>query len=68
MPFQEYIPLIKLILIPLGFVLSCAIFQKWIRLIADLIMKIEAMVLAFNKASFLILLLYYVVLAYIKLT
>lgn len=68
MQLQEYIPIIKLVLIPLAFVLSCAIFQRWIRLIADLIRKIEDALLAFNKASFLLLLLYYVILAYIKLT
>lgn len=65
---QEYIPLVKLILIPLGFVISCAIFQRWVRLISDLIRRIEDALLAFNKASFLLLLLYYVILAYIKLT
>ncbi|OIP51973.1 hypothetical protein AUK10_04295 [Candidatus Gracilibacteria bacterium CG2_30_37_12] len=66
--FQEYVPLIKLILLPVGLVLVCFILQRWLRTIVDMLRKLEDFVIAFNKSSILILFLYFVILIYIKLT
>lgn len=65
---QEYAPLLKLVLIPTGIVVSCFILQKWLRTIVDMLIKLEAFVVSFNKASILLLLLYFILVAYVKLT
>lgn len=64
---QEYTPILRLVLIPVGAVIAGFLLEKWIRKIVDLMRKIEDAVIAFNKASVLMLALYLVVLAYVKL-
>ncbi len=64
---QEYAPILRLVLIPVGAVIAGFLLEKWIRKIVDLMRKIEDAVIAFNKASVLMLALYLVVLAYVKL-
>ena len=64
----EYVILAKLVLLPTGIVVGCFLLQRWLRTIVDMLRKLEDFVIAFNKASILLLLLYFVILAYVKLT
>lgn len=63
----EYIPLLKLVLFPIWIVLCMFILQKWLWAIVLTLRKLEDFVISFNKSSLLVLGLYFVVLAYVKL-
>lgn len=64
----EYAMLAKLVLIPTLGVICCFILQRWLRTIVDMLRKLEDFVIAFNKSSILLLIAYFLVLAYVKLT
>ena len=66
--FQEYIPLLKLILIPTMVVLACFIVQRWIFYIVEMLKKLNEFLIAFNRASFLLLGLYVALLVYFRIT
>lgn len=58
----EYAGLIRAILFPTGMVVSCFILQRWLKSIIELFKKLDEFLVAFNKASVLLLFLYFIVL------
>lgn len=64
----EYAGIIRAVLFPTGIVVSCFILQRWLKSILDLFKKLDEFLMAFNKASILLLFLYYIVLIWVKLT